>query len=186
VVIWLPGDRDDAVAGHDSAYLGDVGIAFGLNNGGEVAEVLGADEAGGEEAHHSGCGGVEVGVRVYGAAGDAQLLAGVNLELLPLDVPGCDAVHAEDGLVVVAMQVGHAEEGVGRNNQLEEIKGTIGFMTAFEEGDADFADLNGMMHGVLPFGVENKTTLCETPMNRVSCEGDAVCFVDASQGRAMA
>ncbi len=43
MVVWLWGDGDDAVARHNGAYLCDVGIAFGLDGGGEVAEVLRAD-----------------------------------------------------------------------------------------------------------------------------------------------
>ena len=81
--------------------------------------------------------------------------------------PGDDAVHAEDGLVVVAVQVGNVEKDVGRDDELEEVEGTAGFVTTLEKGDADFADFYGMVHDALPSQLK-PTMLVQTSNAQIS------------------
>jgi hypothetical protein len=140
------GGGDDSVAGHDCGYAGDVDWAFGVDGGGEVAEVLRAHEAGGEDAHHARGGFVQVGVAVRDAARDVKLLAGADLMLLAVEGPGGDAVDADDGFVVVAMEMSDVEIGLRRDGQLEEVEFAVGFVAALEKRDAQVADANGLVH----------------------------------------
>lgn len=85
-----------------------------------------------------------------GAVRDVELLAWVKSDALLLDDPGGDAVHAEDDFVGDAVQVGDVEMSVWLDEELEEVGRALGLVMALEEGDAEFADLDGLVHGT-PF-----------------------------------
>ena len=70
------------------------------------------------------------------AAGDVELLGGSEVAVLTVENPVCVAIDAEDGFVVVAMEVRDERLRVGRDGQLVEVEGALGFVSAFEKGDA--------------------------------------------------
>ncbi len=64
---------------------------------------------------------------------------------------------AEDGLVVLAMDVRERKASVGRDGQLEEIEGAVGLVAGLDEGDAHFAYTDG--------SVQESLSLCEQMIN---------------------
>src|SRR5271170_4670228 len=143
------GGWDDVVARHDTADIGEVRRVFGTVGGGELAEVLGTEEAWGEQADDAGGGLLVVEAGVDGAAWDVELLARVKGDAALIDDPGSDAVHGEDGFVGDAVQVRDVELGVRRDDELEEVGGALGLVATLEKGDAEFADLDGLVHRTL-------------------------------------
>jgi hypothetical protein len=140
------GGWDDVVARHDCTDEGEVGRVFGTEGGGDLMEVLGTEKARGEEADDASGGVLVVEARVDGAVRDVKLLARVKSGATVTDDPGGDAVHAEDGFVGDAVQVGNVVMGVRGDDDFEEVRGAVSLMTALEKGDAEFAYLDGSVH----------------------------------------
>jgi hypothetical protein len=84
---------------------------------------------------------------VHDSAWNEQLFSPAELRLLAIDGPRHNAVHADDALVILAMQVRDDRVGMRRDGYLEEIQRTIGLVATFEEGDDHFTNANEFMHG---------------------------------------
>src|SRR6201996_4476062 len=115
--------RDDIVAGHDAADIGEVGRIFGTECSGDLEEILWAENAGGEKADNAGCGLLVIEAGVDGAVWDVKLLVRVKDDAALVDGPGGDAVHGKDGFVGDAMQVRDVELRVRRDDELEDVSG---------------------------------------------------------------
>ena len=140
------GDGNYAVSSHDRANLGEVGGAVDIHDCSEILVVFGADESRGEDAHDA-CGGpVIVGEGVDDSARDEELFSRMNLNLFAIDGPSGDAVHTDDALVVLAVEVREDEMNLRRDGHLEEIEAALGFVTTLEEGDADIAEADEFVH----------------------------------------
>jgi hypothetical protein len=115
--------------------------------GGELLEVLWAEETGNDEALDSGRGLVEVEGAVRHSAWDIELLRGSQVAMLAVEYPVGDAVEAHDGFVVVAMEVREKGARVRREDEFVEIEGSLGLVAAFDKGDTEVADLDRFVHG---------------------------------------
>ena len=95
---------------------------------------------------------MQVGEGVMGTAVDEELFAGADLDGFAIDEPGGDAVDADDGLVVVAVEVRDGQVGeLGGDGDFEEIEEILGFVTALQEGDGYLAYADGLVNDVPPF-----------------------------------
>jgi hypothetical protein len=102
------------------------------------------------EAKDAGSGVVAVLVEVGYAARDEENSTFADRCGLVAEGPGHVAVEAEDGLVVLAMDVGHGDVNERRDGEFEEIEDAAGLVAGFVEGNAHRADANGFVHGA-PF-----------------------------------
>jgi hypothetical protein len=116
------GGGGQAVAAHDFADGGGVGWGAGwrgLEDGGDLAEVFGAEEAGGDDGEDSCRGGVEIFEAVDGSARDEDGVAGAALHGLAVDGVGEDALESVGGFFVGVVAVGGGDFGSGGDFELE-------------------------------------------------------------------
>jgi hypothetical protein len=101
------------------------------------------------EAEDASGGVGEVGKEVGRATGYEEGGAATDLSGLVEEGPGHGAVDAEDGLIVLAVEMGKRNAGVGRDGDFEEIAGPAGFVARLEEGNAHLADADSIVHANL-------------------------------------
>ena len=87
--------------------------------GGDLAEVVGAEDAGGDDRERLGVDVARVVELVDGAAGDAERLAGADVDRRALDRPGQHALEPVDRLLVAVVAVPGRDLRAGRNVELE-------------------------------------------------------------------
>jgi hypothetical protein len=105
---------------------------------------------------------VTILVEVGYAARNEEDTALVDGDGLVVEGPGHVSIEAEDGLVVLAMDVRHGDVDERRDGEFEEIEDTFGLMARFEEGDAHSADTDGFVHFVPSCGQDDDTGLGES------------------------
>jgi hypothetical protein len=110
------------VAAHDLAQRGEVRWATGrgVEDRSDLAEEVGAEDAGGDDRERPGvalAGVVEV---VDGAAGDEERLARADLGRGALDRPGEDALESVDRLPVAVVAMCGRDLRAGGNVELED------------------------------------------------------------------
>jgi len=140
------GGRGQAVAAHDFADGCGVGWGAGrggLEDGGDLAEEVGAEEAGGDDGEGLCRGGVEVFEAVDDSARDEDGMAGAALHCLAVDGVGEDSFEAVAGLFVGVVAVGGGDFGSGGDFELEHGDGASGGLRGDEvaDGEASEADL---------------------------------------------
>ena len=84
------------------------GCGCGFGDGGDFAEVVRTEDAGGEDCQRFGCGGVRVVEAVDAASGisrDAERVAGADFGGASFEREGDDAFDAVDGLLVGVLTV---------------------------------------------------------------------------------
>jgi hypothetical protein len=147
------------VATHDFADSSGVGWGAGrcgLEDGGDLAEVVGAEEAGGDNGEGFCRGGVEVFEAVDGSARDEDGVARAAFHCFAVDGIGEDALEAVGGLFVGVVAVGGGDFSSGRDFELEHGDGASGGLGVDEVADdeASEADLfaGGCWHDFCPFG----------------------------------
>ena len=136
----------EAVATHDFADGGGVGWSAGrggLEDGGDLAEEVGAEEAGGDDGEGFCRGGVEVFEAVDDPARDEDGVAGAAFHCLAVDGVGEDALEAVAGLIVGVVAVGDGDSGSGGDFELEHGEGASGGLRGDEvaNDEASEADL---------------------------------------------
>jgi hypothetical protein len=97
----VPGE---AVAEHDFGECFWVGwaVGCGFGDGGDLAEVVRAEDAGTDDCERSGVGGVTIVEAVDRSARDAERVAGANFDFASFEREGEDAVDAVDGFLVAS------------------------------------------------------------------------------------
>jgi len=152
------GGGGQAVVAHDFADGGGVGWGAGrggLEDGGDLAEEVGAEEAGGDDGEGFCRGGVEVFEAVDDSARDQDGVAGAAFRCLAVDGVGEDAFEAVAGLFVGVVAVGGGDLGSGGDFELEHGDGASGGLWGDEiaDGEASEADLflGGCWHEVSCF-----------------------------------
>lgn len=98
----------------------------GLKNGGNFAEEVWPEQAGGDDGESFGAGGVEVVEAVDYAARDAEDIAGTDLVHASVDGKGHDALEAVESLLVTVVAVRHRHLAGGWNLKLEHGEGAAG------------------------------------------------------------
>jgi hypothetical protein len=146
------------VAAHDFADGGGVGWGAGwggLEDGGDLAEEVGGEEAGGDDGEGFCRGGVEVLEAVDDSSGDEDGAAGAAFHCLAVDGIGEGALEAVAGLIVGVVAVGDGDFGSGGDFEPEHGEGASGGLRGDEvaDGEASEADLFlcGCWHGFSGF-----------------------------------
>src|SRR5580692_1963494 len=147
--VLVVGDGNDAVAVHGRGDAGEVGDSVLGVEAGEFLVVLRTHDAGGLKTEDAGGGVMAVLVEMRYASGDEEDAAAGDGCGLVEEGPGHVSVEAEDGLVIVAMNVRHGHVDEGRNGEFEEIEDTSGFVACLVEGDGHGADANCSVHELL-------------------------------------
>jgi hypothetical protein len=138
------------VAAHDFADRDGVGWGARrgrLEDGGDLAEVVGAEEAGGDDGKRFCRGGVEVFEAVDDSARDEDGVAGPALPCLAVDGVGEDALEAVGGLFVGVVAVGSGDFGSGGDFELEHGDGASGGLGVDEEADSEASDADLFLGG---------------------------------------
>jgi hypothetical protein len=148
---WLAsGGGGQAVAAHDFADGGGVGWSAGrsgLEDGGDLAEVVGAEETGGDNGEDFCRGGVEVFEAVDDSARDEDGVAGAALPCLAVDGVGEDALQVVGGLFVGVVAMGGGDFGSGGDFELEHGDGASGVLGVDEVADAEASDADHFVGG---------------------------------------
>ena len=102
---------------HDLSQRHDIGRPAGgcVEDGRDLAEEVGAEDAGGDDCERPGVDLGPVGKVVDGTARDTERLAGVDVDRRPFDGPGEDSLQPVDRLLVVVMAVRGCDSGARRN-----------------------------------------------------------------------
>jgi BrnA antitoxin of type II toxin-antitoxin system len=138
------------VAAHDFADGGGVGWGAGrggLEDGGDLAEVVGAEKTRGDDGEGFCRGGVEVFEAVDDSARDEDGVAGTTLHGLAVDGVGEDALEAVGGLFVGVVAVGGRDSGSGGDFELEHGDGASGSLGVDEVADGEASDADHFMGG---------------------------------------
>src|SRR5918994_2949777 len=96
----------------------------GLDNGGHLAEVVRAEDAGADDREHLRVDLMVVVEAVDDSARDAQHLARADVGLFSIDRPGQHALKPVDRLLVTVMAVRDGNSGCGWDVELEDCDGT--------------------------------------------------------------
>lgn len=148
------------MAAHDFADGSDAGWSAGrrgVEDRSNLAEVAGAEEAGGDNGERFCRGGVEVLEAVDGSARDKDGIARAAFHCLAVDGVGKDALKAVGGLFIGVVTVGGGDFRSGGDFELEHGDGASGGLGVDKVADdeASEADLfaGGGWHGcfVFPF-----------------------------------
>ena len=136
------------MSAHDLAQRGEIGRAAGcgVEDGRHLAEVVRAEDAGGDDRE---CLRVDIaGVveLVDGATGNAERLARADVDRRALDRPGQDALESVDRLLVAVVAVSGRDLSAGRNVELEDGDRASGLLGLDQEPDRQLADIDLFAH----------------------------------------
>jgi hypothetical protein len=138
------------VAAHHFADGGGVRWSAGrsgLEHSGDLAKVVRAEQAGGDNGEGFCRGGVEVFEAVDGSARDEDEVAGAALHCLAVDGEGQDALQAVGGLFVGVMAMRGGDFGSGSDFELEHGDGASGVLGLDEVADAEASDADHFVGG---------------------------------------
>ena len=113
----------------------------GVDDRGEVAEVVGAEDAWSDDRERRGVDIVRVVEVVDGAARDAEHLAGADVDRHTADRPGQDSLQSVDRLLVTVVAVGDGDLRAGGNVELEDCDGAARLLALDQEPDRDLPDV---------------------------------------------
>src|SRR5215203_695738 len=129
--------RAEAVASHHFADRCGVWRAAGcrLEDVGHIAEVVGAEDAGGDDREHLRVGLMIVVEAVDHPARDAQHIARADVDPLSVERPAQHAFEPVDRLLITVMAVRARHPGSGRDVELEDRDGTSRRLALEPESD---------------------------------------------------
>jgi hypothetical protein len=139
------------VATHHRCDRREVGWAAGrgVEDGRDLAEVVGAEDAGGDDRERLRVDVVGVVEVMGGAAGDAERLAGGNVGRNALDRPGQDALEAVDRLLVAVVAVWGRDLRARGNLELEDRDRSCRLLALDQEANRQLSDLDLFARRVL-------------------------------------
>jgi hypothetical protein len=132
------------VAAHHGPDRREVGrpAGRGVEDGSDLAEVLGAEDAGGDHRERPGVDVAGVVELVDGAAEDADRFARADVGRRALDRPRQDALEPVDGLLVAVVAVCGRDLRTGGDVELEDRYGSCRLLTLDQEPDRQLTDLD--------------------------------------------
>ena len=130
------------MAAHHCSDRSRVGRAAGggIEDRGDLAEVVGAEDAGGDDRQRLRAELADVGELVDCPAGDAEHLAGADLVRVALDRPDERALEAVDRLLVAVVAVRRRDFGAGRDVELEHRHRAVRLLALEQETDGHLPD----------------------------------------------
>lgn len=114
----------------------------GFHEGGDLAEIFGAENAGRDDCERSRGGRVKIVEAVADSAGDEEDIAGADLGGDSVEGHGEDAFEAVDGLVISVVGVRGGYSGSCADFELKERERGPGGRAIDEKADDDLADAN--------------------------------------------